>query len=326
MRAIVMTQHGGPEVLQTRELPDPTPGPGEVLVRVRAFGLNHADTYMRSGVWSFGIPVLGIECVGVVEEDPSGALEAGATVVALVGGLARDRNGSYAELVTVPATNVVPVSTGLGWADLAAIPEVYATAWMALHGNLAIAGGETVLVRGATSSVGQAAVNLAVDAGATVIATTRTSERVDILRELGAAEVLIDDGRLAAQVHATRPGGINAVLDLVGNSVLRDSLQCVAPRGRVCQIGFLGGLDPVTDFNPLADLPSGVALSTFASAFVLGGEAFPIDAVPLQAIVDKAERGAFAAGPSRVFAFDQIVEAHRVMEAGGAGGKVVVTV
>lgn len=326
MRAIVMTQHGGPEVLQPRELPDPTPGPGEVLVRVRAFGLNHADTYMRSGVWSFGIPVLGIECVGVVEEDPSGALEVGATVVALVGGLARDRNGSYAELVTVPASNVVAVDTGLGWADLAAIPEVYATAWMALHGNLAIARGETVLIRGATSSVGRAAVNLAVDAGATVIATTRTAERVGALRELSAAEVLVDDGRLAPQVRATRSGGIDAVLDLVGNSVLRDSLQCVAPRGRVCQIGFLGGLDPVTDFSPLADLPSGVALSTFASAFVLGGEAFPMGEVPLQAIVDKAERGVFAARPSKVFAFDQIVEAHRVMDAGQAGGKVVVTV
>ena len=111
MRAIVMTQHGGPEVLETRELADPAPGPGEILVRVRAFGLNHADTYMRAGVWSFGIPVLGIECVGVVEQDPSGQLAPGTSVVALVGGLARDRNGSYAELVTVPATNVVPVTT-----------------------------------------------------------------------------------------------------------------------------------------------------------------------------------------------------------------------
>ena len=326
MRAIVMTQHGGPEVLETRELPDPAPGPGEVLVRVRAFGLNHADTYMRSGVWSFGIPVLGIECVGVVEHDPSGRLAAGATVLALVGGLARDRNGSYAELVTVPATNVVAVTTDLSWADLAAIPEVYATAWTALHGNLAIDRGQTVLIRGATSSVGQAAVNLAVDAGATVIATTRTRGRVPHLRELGAAEVLIDDGRLAPQIRAMYPRGIDAVLDLVGNSVLRDSLQCVAPRGRACQIGFLGGLDPVVDFNPLADLPSGVALSTFASAFVLGGDGFPITEVPLQTIVEKAERGVFSARPSQVFGFDEIVEAHRVMDSGEAGGKVVVTV
>jgi NADPH:quinone reductase-like Zn-dependent oxidoreductase len=326
MRAIVMTEHGGPEVLETRELPDPVPAEGEVLVRVRAFGLNHADTYMRAGVWSFGIPVLGIECVGVVEQDSSGRLAPGAVVVALVGGLARDRNGSYAELVTVPSTNVVPVTTDLSWADLAAIPEVYATAWVALHGNLAIERGETILVRGATSAVGRAAINLAVDAGATVIATTRTPRHEEQLRMLGAAEVLIDDGRLAAQIRERRPRGIHAVLDLVGNAVLRDSLRCVAPRGRVCQIGFLGGLDPVVDFNPLADLPSGVALSTFASAFVLGGDGFPISDVPMQEIVEKAQRGAFAARPARVFAFDQIVEAHRVMESGEAGGKLVVTI
>jgi NADPH2:quinone reductase len=326
VRAIVMTQHGGPEVLETRKLPDPKPAPGEVLIRVRAFGLNHADTYMRAGVWSFGIPVLGIECAGVVERDADGHLAPGTPVVALVGGLARERNGSYAELVTVPASNVVPVMTALSWPELAAIPEVYATAWVALHANLGLAPHETVLVRGATSAVGRAAVNLAVDAGATVIATTRTSDHVEGLREGGAAEVLIDDGHLAPQVRATRQRGVDAVLDLVGNRVLRDSLQCVRPRGRMCQIGFLGGLDPVVDFNPLADLPSGVALSTFASAFVLGGDAFPMNEVPIQAIVEQAERGAFLAGPARVFAFDEIVEAHRLMDAGQAGGKLVVTV
>src|ERR1700748_2309552 len=115
MRAIVMTRHGGPDVLETRELPDPMPGPGEVLIRVRAFGLNHADTYMRAGIWSFGIPVLGIECAGVVEHDADGRLAPGTAVVALVGGLARERNGSYAELVTVPAANVVPITTALSW-------------------------------------------------------------------------------------------------------------------------------------------------------------------------------------------------------------------
>src|ERR1700753_2101322 len=114
MRAIVMSHHGGPEGLETRELPDPVPGPGDVLIRVRAFGLNHADTYMRSGVWSFGIPVLGIECVGVVEEDPSGSLAPGTPVVAVVGGMARTRQGSYAELVAVPVGNVAAVETSMG--------------------------------------------------------------------------------------------------------------------------------------------------------------------------------------------------------------------
>jgi NADPH:quinone reductase-like Zn-dependent oxidoreductase len=144
--------------------------------------------------------------------------------------MARTINGSYAELVSVPATNVVAVNTDLGWPELAAIPEVYATAWIALFGNLALKAGESVLVRGATSAVGQAAVNLAADAGAEVLATTRSPERVSLLRELGANEVLIDDGQLAAQVRKLKAGGVDAVLDLVGNVVLRDSLQCVPDR------------------------------------------------------------------------------------------------
>lgn len=325
MRAVVFTEHGGPEVLAIQELPDPVAGDGEVLIRVKAFGLNHADTYMRSGVWQFGIPVLGIEAAGTVEQDPSGELAPGTTVVAIVGGMARNRNGSYAELVTVPKSNVVAVQTGLSWPELAAIPEVYATAWVALHGNLALAPGETVLIRGATSSVGQAAVNIAVDFGARVIATTRSEARTSRLRELGAHEVLIDNGELAEQVRQTHPAGVDAVLDLVGNKVLRDSLQSVRPKGRVCQIGFLAGLEPVSDFNPLLDLPSGVQLSTFASAFVLGDEHFPITDVPIRDIVEKASRGTFSAKPARVFSFEEIVDAHRLMDAGEAGGKLVVS-
>jgi NADPH:quinone reductase-like Zn-dependent oxidoreductase len=158
------------------------------------------------------------------------------------------------------------------------------------------------------------------------VATTRNPGRAARLRDLGADEVLIDDGDLASQIRRTHPRGVDALLDLVGNPVLRDSLRCVTPTGRVCQIGFLGGLEPVVDFNPLADLPSGVQFSTFASAFVLGGDGFPLADVPLQAIVEKAERGVFAARPVRVFTFDEIVEAHQLMESGQAGGKLVVTI
>jgi NADPH:quinone reductase len=326
MRAIVMTGHGGPEVLKIQELPDPVPGEGEVLIRVKAFGLNHADTYMRSGTWPFGIPVLGIEAAGTVEEDPSGRFERGTPVVAVVGGMARTRNGSYAELVTVPAANVIAIDTSLGWAELAAIPEVYATAWTALHTNLELQSGQSVLIRGATSTVGRAAVNIASDLGAHVIATTRNPGRELELRELGAHEVLIDDGELAGKVRAEHPDGVDAVLELVGNSVLRDSLKAVRPTGGVCLVGFLGGLEPITDFDPLMDLPSGVRLTTFASAFVLGDEYFPATDVPLQEIVDKASRGVFQAEPARVFQFDQIVDAHRLMESGQAGGKLVVEV
>jgi NADPH:quinone reductase len=325
MKAIIISAPGGPEVLNITELPDPAPAGDEVLIRVKAFGLNHAETYMRNGSWGQVARVPGIECAGIIEADPSRRLAPGSPVVAILGGMGRTRDGSYAELVTVPATNVAPVNTTLSWTDLVALPEVYATAWAGLHQNLALEPGQTVLIRGATSSLGQAAVNIAAGHGALVIATTRTRAREALLTDIGAAQVLVDDGQLAQQVHALDID-VDCLFDLVGNSVLRDSLQTVRTRGRVCQLGFLGGLDPVTDFNPLADLPTGVQLSFYGSAFVLGAKEFPLADIPLADMIARAEAGTYQAKPARVFRFDEIVEAHRVMEAGQAGGKMVVAV
>ena len=159
----------------------------------------------------------------------------------------------------------------------------------------------------------------------TAIATTRNPSRADLLRDIGAAEVLIDDGQLTAQV-AELGADVDGVFDLVGNSVLRDSLRIVKTRGRVCQLGFLGGLDPVADFNPIADLPTGVQFSFYGSAFVLGTDEFPLADIPLQDMITKAEAGRYQAKPARVFGFDEIVKAHRAMEEGLAAGKMVVTV
>ena len=131
MKAIVISSYGGPEVLTATELPDPVPAADEVLIAVRAFGLNHAEAYMRSGAMGEVAKVTGIECAGTVVTDPSGRLTEGTAVVAILGGMGRTRNGSYAELVTVPASNLVEVSTSLPWTDLVALPEVYATAWPA---------------------------------------------------------------------------------------------------------------------------------------------------------------------------------------------------
>jgi NADPH:quinone reductase len=288
VKAIVITAPGGPEVLAARDLPDPVPADGEILIRVRAFGLNHADAYMRSGAWGKVAQVPGIECAGTVAADPGGQLAVGTPVVAILGGMGRTRNGSYAELVTVPASNVIPVRTSLAWTSLVAIPEVYATAWSALFGIMDLRPGQTVLVRGATSALGQAAVNIAAGAGLTVLASTRRVDRADLLGKLGAATVLTDGGRLADEV-AGRGLAVDGVLDVVGNAVLRDSLRVVRTRGRVCQVGFLGGLTPVDGFDPIADLPSGVQLSFFGSAFVLGTADFPLAAVPLQEMVARAE-------------------------------------
>ena len=325
MKAIVITAYGPPQVLAVTELPDPVPAAGEVLIRVAAFGLNHAEAYMRSGAWGEVAQVPGIECAGTVQADPGGRLAAGTAVVAILGGMGRTRNGSYAELVTVPAGNVVAVRTSLPWTDLVALPEVYATAWAGLHQNLGLRPGQTVLVRGGTSALGQAAVNVAAEEGMTVIATTRNPGRAGLLHDIGATQVLVDDGQLAARV-GNLGAAVDGVFDLVGNSVLRDSLRIVRTRGRVCQLGFLGGLEPVAGFDPIADLPTGVQLSFYGSAFVLGTDEFPLADIPLQEMIAKAEAGRYQAKPARVFGFEEIIQAHRAMEEGQAAGKMVVAV
>jgi NADPH:quinone reductase-like Zn-dependent oxidoreductase len=324
MRAIVITEPGGPEVLQIQEVADPVPGDKEVLIAVKAFGVNHAETHMRKGEWPEATPISGIEAVGTVVTDPSGALAEGTKVLTIMGGLGRTRNGSYAEYTVAPAANVTRIETSLDWADLAAIPESYATAWLTLHSNLELEAGQWLLVRGATSALGQAAVNIASDLGARVIATTRRADRAGLLRSLGAGSVVIDTGNIAGEVRHRVPEGVDRVLDLVGNSVLRDSLRAARVGGRLCQAGFLGGLGPVADFLPAADMPSGVQFSFFGS-FEVGTRAYPISAIPFGEIVAKAEAGGYQAKPARVFAFEEIAEAHRVMEAGQAAGKLVVT-
>src|SRR6516165_1330351 len=136
MRAIILKQFGGLDSLVIENLPDPEPKPGNVLIQVKAFGVNHAETHMRKGEWPEAAQVSGIEAAGVVVHDPAGKLAAGTRVVTIMGGLGRTRNGSYAEYVVAGSGNVAPIDTTLGWTALAAIPESYATAWSVLHGNL----------------------------------------------------------------------------------------------------------------------------------------------------------------------------------------------
>ncbi len=323
MRAIVIKQYGGPDVLSIEERPDPKPHSGQVLVEVKAFGVNHAETHMREGKWPEATEISGIECAGVVRADPDGRFAVGEKVVAFMGGMGRSINGSYAELTCVPATNVMPVRTDLSWELLAAIPESYATAWAALHGNLELKAGQTILIRGATSALGQAALNIAAHAGARVIASTRNPKRAGTLEALGAREVGMEAPDLSKPLRDRHPHGIDAVLELVGNSTVLDSLKTVRRHGRLCLAGFLGGLGPIQNFMPVAQLPSGVHFSFFGS-FMLGSPAFPTSEIPMQTIVERVEDGAYKAKPARVFRFEEIREAHRLMEAAAANGKIVV--
>ncbi|MGN3965671.1 zinc-binding dehydrogenase [Burkholderia gladioli] len=321
MRAIVLDKFGGLDSLVYREIPDPEPLAGHVVIEVKAFGINHAEMHMRRGEWAEAAPVSGIECVGIVKSCPGGEFPVGAKVAALMGGLGRTINGSYAEFTRAPVSNVALIEAELPWAELAAIPETYASAWTCLFRNLELAAGDLLLIRGATSSFGQAALKLAVNAGARVIATTRNPERFAMLERLGATRCEIERPDLATHLAEARQ--VDKVLDLVGNSVLLDSLSLLRRGGRACLAGWLGGLDPIRDFNPLLQMASGVYLSFFGS-FVFGTPGFPLSDVPLQAIAADAAAGRLDVKPSRVFGFDQIHEAHRVMEANQAGGKMVV--
>ena len=175
MRAIVIKQYGGPEALAIEDRPDPEPKSGHVAVEVRAFGLNRAESYMRSGAWGDVAEITGIECVGIVKSDPDGRFTPGQKVAGLMGGMGRLINGSYAEIVNIPSANLVAIVSSLPWEEFAAIPESYATAWSGVRGNLALSPGQTLVVRGATSSLGQAAISIAVDLGVRVIATTRSA-------------------------------------------------------------------------------------------------------------------------------------------------------
>jgi NADPH:quinone reductase-like Zn-dependent oxidoreductase len=323
MKAIVIEQHGGPEQLVIQDLPEPEARPGHVVIEVKAFGINHAETHMRKGEWAEAAKVSGIECVGVVRACPDGQFAAGTKVAALMGGLGRSINGSYAEYTCAPATNVVSIESDLSWEDLAAIPESYATAWTCLHRNLELASGQRLVIRGATSALGQAALNIAVEAGARVTATTRSRERIGKLEALGAERVELEGPELSQR--SSGPKRADAVLDLVGNSTILDALAMVRRGGRVCLAGFLGGLAPIASFNPLLQMPSGVHLSFFGS-FLFGTAEFPLADVPLQSIVDRVADGRYQAKPARVFRFEDIREAHRVMESNQANGKLVVRV
>jgi len=321
MRAIILAKFGGFDSLVYTDIPKPLPKDGEVVIKVKGFGINHAEMHMRRGEWAEAAEVSGIECVGIVDSCPGGEFPVGAKVAALMGGLGRTINGSYAEYTRVRVSNVARIDSELPWSQLAALPETYATAWTCLFRNLNLGAGQTLVIRGATSSFGQAAVKMAVAAGARVIATTRKRERFALLDDLGASRVEQEAPDLATRIGEAKQ--IDAVLDLVGNSTILDSLDMLRRGGTACLAGFLGGLDPVPDFNPLLRMPSGVNMNFFGS-FVFGTPGFPLSDVPLQDIARQVADGRLNATPSHVFSFNQIHEAHRIMEAGEAGGKMVV--
>ncbi len=321
MRAVVLDAPGLPEALQIRDRPVPTPQTGQVLIKVRAFGLNRSELHTRLGL-SQGVSfprVLGIEATGTVVACPGGEYSTGQQVAALMGGMGRTFDGGYAEFTCVPVRQVVPFSSALDWAVLGAVPEMLQTAHGSLTVGLDAQRGQSLLIRGGTSSVGMATAVLAKRLGMTVLSTTRSSAKEDALRRLGVDHVVVDDGgNVARQARAIFPDGVDAALELIGTPTLPDTLRAVRVHGVVCFTGMLSNEWTVRDFYPIEYLPRGVRLTAY------GGDATDLTNAVLQEFLDAVAAGQAVVPIHRVYRLDQIAEAHADMEAGRAAGKLVV--
>lgn len=319
MRAIVINGCCSADQLQVSDIPVPQVKPGWVLVKIHAAGMNHSEAILRTMEADndyINTPIVpGIECVGEIADASDSRYTVGDRVIALMGGMGRSFNGSYAEYALLPTKNVFKVDTRLDWLHLAAVPETYFTAYGSLSECLLLQDGDVLLVRGATSTVGQAAIQLGKAMGATVIAAARRESSFEGLMAIGADHCVLDDGCISDQTLPVRP---NKLLELIGPRTLRDSLLTVSRPGYVCDTGVLGNVFTIPQFDPIKYIPNGVFLTGFFSNF------------PTQTVIDRLfeliEQNAITPLYKHVFSLNEIVEAHTLLEKGGAGGKIILKI
>jgi NADPH2:quinone reductase len=321
MRAIVLDGPGPPEALSVRELPIPEAREGWVLIRVKAFGLNRSELHTRMGL-AEGVTfprVLGIEATGIVAACPGGEFPVGQQVAAMMGGMGRTFDGGYADYTCVPARQVIAFHSELPWPVLGAVPEMLQTSYGSLTVGLDGQRGQSLLIRGGTSSIGMATAVLAKRRGMTVVSTTRNPAKASALTALGVDHVVIDDGDIARQVRDLSDGGVHAALELIGTPTLPDTLRATRVHGVVCFTGMLSNEWIVRDFYPVDYLPRGVRLTAY------GGDATDLPGDVLQEFLDAVAAGDANVPLDTVYEFGDIGAAHRAMEAGTARGKLVVT-
>ncbi len=325
MRAVMMSEPGGPDVLKIGEIPQPEPQADQVLVRVEGAGLNRADLLQRKGGYpapaGIRADILGMEFAGVVEQVGPAAHQwkVGDRVFGIIGGAAQ------AEYVVTAADQIAAIPPSLDPMTAAAVPEVFMTAYDALQQG-GLAAGKRVLVHAVGSGVGTAALQLAKAAGATVYGTARTAAKLERATETGMERGFIQQGdNWAAEVMAATGGqGIDIVLDFVGAPILQANLDVLALRGRIIVIGTMGGargeLDLGTLMRKRAQITGTMLRSRPPPEKAQLTTDFARDVVPLLA------SGQVKPIIDRVFPFDQIVEAHRYMESNANFGKIVLAV
>ncbi|MEW2302248.1 zinc-binding dehydrogenase [Streptomyces sp. NPDC006655] len=322
MRAVVVTRPGGLDALEIRDVPVSARKPGWVRIKVRAFGVNESEVTTRKGESDAEVTyprIPGIEGVGVVDEaDADSGLRPGQQVATMMGGMGRSYDGAYAQYVTVPAGQVIPFETSLPWDVVGALPEMFQTAHGSLTRGLDLRAGQTLLIRGGTSTVGLSAATMAKELGATVLSTTRNAERRDELRAMGVDHPVVDDGRIAEKVRDLVPQGVDAALELVGCTVLPDTFGCVRVHGTVCFTGALAGQWTIPDFTPFT-IPGGVRLTSYA------GEAADLPAQVFQQQLQAIADGRLNVPVAKTYrGLEQVRDAQGDVESGRTPGKHVV--
>ena len=321
MKAVQLYHSCKAEDMFLTEVSVPKVKQGWILIRVKAFGLNHSEVILRQ----FEIendyiqkPIIpGIECVGEVEESLEKDFAKGEKVMALMGGMGRSFNGSYAEFCLVPVSHCFHIkNTTLSWTSLAAVGETYFTAWGSLFESLNLQPQDHLLVRGSTSTVGQSAVQIASKLGCRVTAAARNDTKFDLLKSIGATDCIIDDKPLSTSLkEEDKP---TKILELIGPKTLIDSLHAVKKGGIVCNTGVLGDVFTLRDFEPIKSIPNEVFLSAFYSNYPTQQT---IDGI--FAFIDKYNLTPLV---SKIFPFKDISTAHSILEAGKSGGKIVIEI
>jgi NADPH:quinone reductase-like Zn-dependent oxidoreductase len=312
MKAFRLKSLNQPVVLEDVNIPKVQPG--WVLIKIEAFGLNHSEKILRQEEIEadyISKPVIpGIECVGTIEEASDTNFVKGEKVMALMGGMGRSFDGSYAQYVLMPTHHVYLLDLDWDWKELAALPETYWTVWGSLTEGLRLKRGESLLVRGATCAAGFAAIDIAKAMGCTVYATARKAENLPLLDR--ADEAVLDTGKLEDHMP-----DVNKVLDLVGPKTLRDSLRVLLPGGIVCCTGILGGEYYLNGFDPIKAIPNGRYLTGFFSNWP--------DKEEIQEMVSFLKEHGLRPRIGAVYPFFQLADAIKAQDDGHVHGKIVIT-
>jgi putative PIG3 family NAD(P)H quinone oxidoreductase len=322
--AITIPRSGGPEVLTWASVPDPAPGPGEVLVEIAASAVNRADLMQREGHYPpppGAPPYPGLECAGRIAALGDGVTrwQVGDEVCALLAG------GGYATKVAVPAGQLLPVPAGLGATGAAALPEVACTVWSTIGDLARLAKGETFLVHGGSSGIGTHAIQLGVALGARVLCTAGSADKLARCRELG-ADVAIDykTEDFVQRVKDETGAGADVILDVVGAPYLARNIDALAPNGRLAVIGMQGGTKTEFDLGSLLRKRASIIATTLRAR--PPAEKAAIVARVREVVWPMIEAGAIRPVVDRVVPMRDAAEAHRVVEAGHHIGKVVLAV